>query len=166
MRTFPVTLGRPCHRVLKLGQGSAFDRFRSELVRRMQTHDSDGASGEEDRRARQALVRAALATVLTSRPYMNVACLQTLLTVCAACETDSEGIATVALASQINTKHRTNVTGYLQKLREGGLVHSQKSQRDKRVDLNRPTEAGWALYDAIGGLPPGGDEQAGPEQGS
>ena len=87
---------------------------------------------------------------------MQLACFRTLLKLCEVCESQSEGMPTLALANLLydpSRKQRTNVTRHLVFLRDRGLVETCKDPRDSRVHLNRPSELARELCRAISSLP-------------
>ncbi|MGY3581807.1 DNA-binding transcriptional ArsR family regulator [Bradyrhizobium sp. USDA 4341] len=118
---------------------------------------------DDDRQARLGFIRAALDVVMVFDGEMQLACFRTLLKLCEVCESQSDGMPTLALANLLydpSRKQRTNVTRHLVFLRDRGLVETGKDPRDSRVHLNRPTDLARELCRAISSLPDAIDKAA------
>lgn len=123
---------------------------------RIMNSDEIGSTSPEARPARISVVLSALNRVVDfNDERLTLGCFRTLLKLFEACEERSEGLATVALANLLydpSTKQRTNVTRHLTALREWDLVVTERDLSDKRVHLNRVTDAGRKLCEEACGL--------------
>lgn len=98
------------------------------------------------------IVMAGLDLVWRTEETMSLSVLRTFLGICIAAERDGIGIPVLRLAKSLGI-WRTNVTRNLKYLRRNGWIGTVKDSEDIRLDLNMPTEKGWALYDQLRQLP-------------